>query len=168
MKYFAIIAAAVLISCQADRSADMIAADRTNIETTIHNLYVSIKQAYSRGGVDTDSLLNAYYDPDAYYVTPWGTTETLDSTKSRLKAAIGHVSDYEFSIESLSIKSYGQGASAFFVLRQDYKVNGKERSEYLPTTAILERRGNAWKIVLLHRSADPETWRQWFGPSPGT
>ena len=140
MKYFAIIAAAVLISCQADRSADMIAADRTNIETTIHNLYVSIKQAYSRGGVDTDSLLNAYYDPDAYYVTPWGTTETLDSTKSRLKAAIGHVSDYEFSIESLSIKSYGQGASAFFVLRQDYKVNGKERSEYLPTTAILERR----------------------------
>jgi len=167
MKFLVVIAAALLISCQADRSADMIAADRTNIETTIQNLYVSIKQAYSRGGVDTDSLLDAYYDPDAYYVTPWGTTETLDSTKSRLRAAIGHVSDYEFSIESLSIKSYGQGASAFFILRQDYKVDGKERSEYLPTTAILEPRGDVWKIVLLHRSADPETWRQWLGPNLG-
>lgn len=164
MKFPAVLGLMLLISCQTDRSPDMI-ADQKNIETTIHNLYVSMKKAYSQGSVDTDSLLDAYYDPGAFYVTPWGTTETMDSTKSRLKAAVGRVSKYDFTIESLSIKSYGSGASVFFVLRQEYEVDGKERSEYLPTTAVLEKRGENWKIVLSHRSADPETWRQWFGSS---
>ena len=165
MTYVVVIAAALLVSCHKGGPSETVAADQKTIENTINNLYASMKTAYSDGGVNTDSLLNAFYDPEAYYVTPWGTTETMDSTKNRLRAAIGHVSDYDFSIEDLSIKSYGSGASTFFVLRQDYKVDGKERSEYLPTTAILEKRGDGWKIVLSHRSADPETWRQWFGPA---
>lgn len=161
MKFLVIIIAALLISCQADHSSDLV-TDQKNVETTIHNLYVSIKRAYSQGGVNTDSLLDAYYDKDAFYVTPWGTTETMDSTKSRLRAAIGRVSNFDFTIESLSIKSYGQAASAFYVLRQDYSVDGKERSEYLPTTVVLEKRGGFWKIVMSHRSTDSETWHQWF------
>jgi hypothetical protein len=63
----------------------------------------------------------------------------------------------------MQVKSYGDAATAFFVLRQDYKVDGIERNEYLPTTMVLERRGESWKIVHIHRSADRESWQQWFG-----
>jgi len=157
----------VLAACQSsDPSPEVLALDSKNIETTVQNLYVSLKKAYTHGGMDTDSLLDAYYDPSSYYVTPWATAEVIDSTKSRLRSALSHVTEYDFSIESFSAKPYGKGATAFFVLRQDYKVDGLERSEYLPTTLVLEKRNDMWKIVHSHRSADPETWAQWFSPKP--
>lgn len=160
MKYFVLALACVMVACQTeDRSLD-----EQNIETTVRNLQISLKNAYTLGTLDTDSLLSMYYDPNSYYVTPWATSELMDSTKSRLRAALPLVSDYDFSIESLTARSYGTGGYAFFILRQDYKVNGVERSEYLPTTLVLEKRGEVWKIIHAHRSADPETWNQWFGP----
>lgn len=137
--------------------------DRQNVENTIRNLQFSLKAAYTTGDVDTDRLIDEYYDSAAYYVTPWGTSEVLDSTKSRLKMTLPRITDYEYSMESMDVKVYGNGAFAFYVLRQDYKVDGRERSEYLPTTMVLERRGEGWKIVHVHRSADPESWQQWFG-----
>lgn len=157
----------VLAACQSnDPSPEALALDSKNIETTVRNLYESLEKAYTYGGLDTDSLLDAYYDPSSYYVTPWATAEVIDSTKSRLKSVLSHVTEFYFSIESFSAKSYGKGATAFFVLRQDYKVDGLERSEYLPTTLVLEKRNDTWKIVHSHRSADPETWVQWFPPKP--
>ncbi len=163
MKYLAVVFAVILAACQSNEpSSEELALDTRNIETTIQNLYVSIKHAYTFGGIDTDSLFDAYYDRSSYYVTPWATTEVIDSTKSRLKAALGRVAEFDFSIESFSARSYGTGAMAFFVLRQDYKVDGLERSEYLPTTLVLEKRNGLWKIVHSHRSADPESWAQWF------
>ncbi|MBI2618869.1 MAG: nuclear transport factor 2 family protein [Ignavibacteriales bacterium] len=159
MKYLVLAMAFVMISCESDDRS----LDEQNIETTIRHLHVSLKNAYTTRSLDADSLLTVYYDPNSYYVTPWATSETLDSTKMRLRSAVPLVSDYDFSVESMNVRAYGNGAYAFFVLRQDYKVNGVERSEYLPTTLILEKQGELWRIVHAHRSADPETWRQWFG-----
>lgn len=139
--------------------------DKQNVENTIRNLQFSLKAAYTTRDVDTDRLIDEYYDSTAYYVTPWGTSEILDSTKSRLRAALPRVTGYEYSIESMDVKLYGDAAVAFYILRQEYKVDGQERSEYLPTTMILERRGEGWKIVHVHRSADQESWRGWFGGS---
>ncbi|GJQ19910.1 MAG: hypothetical protein HBSIN02_02650 [Bacteroidia bacterium] len=137
--------------------------DRQNVENTVKNLQFSLKTAYTTRDVDTDKLIDEYYDSTAYYVTPWGTSEVLDSTKSRLKTTISRISEYEYSIESMDVRVYGDGAVVFYILRQEYKVDGQERSEYLPTTMVLERREGGWKIVHVHRSADPESWKQWFG-----
>ncbi len=167
MKYVAFLLMVALLSCESNNPPPENAAlDAQNIETTVRNLHVSLKRAYTHGGINTDSLLDAYYDPSSYYVTPWATTEIMDSTKSRLRAALGRIGEFDYSIESFSATSYGTGASAFFVLRQDYRVDGMERSEYLPTTLLLEKRGDRWKIVHAHRSADPETWSQWFAKKP--
>lgn len=167
MKYLAIIPALLILSCQpGSPDPETITMEKQNIETTIHNLYVSLRMAYTNGGIDTDSLLDIYYDPSAYYVTPWGTTEIMDSTKSRLRSALGLVTNFDFSIESFTATPYGRGATAFFILRQDYLVDGAERSEYLPTSLVLEKKGDQWKIVHSHRSTDPETWNQWFSRTP--
>lgn len=163
MKYAAVIFAVLFVACESqDPSPEDLAIDQRNIEMTVRNLYTSMKKAYAYGEMNTDSLLDVYYDSTSYYVTPWATTEIMDSTKSRFRSASGHITEFDFSIESFTAKSYGRGATAFFVLRQDYMVDGQERSEYLPTTLVLERRGDAWKIVHAHRSADQETWSQWF------
>jgi hypothetical protein len=60
------------------------------------------------------------------------------------------------------VKTYGEGAFAFFVLRQSTRVDGVRLEEYLPTTLILERRGTGWKIVHAHRSTDYETFQQYI------
>jgi ketosteroid isomerase-like protein len=86
----------------------------------------------------------------------------LDSTKSRLKASIPRIGQYDNSIENLSVKVYGNGAYAFFVLRQEYTVDGFQLDEYLPTTAILEKLNGQWKIVHLQRSTDPQTMQQYL------
>lgn len=158
MKHALVLAALLFVACEEDRSLD-----ERNVETIIRNLHISLKQAYASGEADTDRLIDEYYDSSAYYVTPWGTSEIIDSTKNRLRAALPRVQDFDYSIESMEVRSYGDGATAFFILRQDYKVDGVERNEYLPTTMVLERRGETWKIVHIHRSADRESWLQWFG-----
>jgi ketosteroid isomerase-like protein len=62
----------------------------------------------------------------------------------------------------LEIKVYGDGAYASFILRKNYTVDGTLLEEYLPTTLILERRGQGWKIVRAHRSTDCETFQQYI------
>jgi hypothetical protein len=74
-----------------------------------------------------------------------------------------HIRDFDNRIENLVVKVYGDGAYAGFILRQTYTVDGRLLEEYLPTTLILERRGEGWKIVRIHRSTDYETFEQWVG-----
>lgn len=167
MKYVCLLFIVTLLACESNEpSAETLTLDERNIEMTVRNLYVSMKKAYNYGEMNTDSLLDFYYDSSSYYVTPWARTEIIDSTKSRFRSAHGHITNFDFSIESFAAKSYGKGATAFFILRQDYEVDGQERNEYLPTTLILEKHGESWKIVHAHRSADPETWSQWFPNKP--
>ena len=139
----------------------MVARDNMQIKEMITSLYSGLSQAYNGGTMNTDSLFDAYYEKDVRYVTAWGGTELLDSTKARLRNAVHHVKDFTYRIEDLQVKPYAEAAYAFFVLRQYYKVDGSLLEEYLPTTLVLERRGTDWKIVHAHRSTDYETIQQY-------
>jgi len=134
--------------------------DEKLIAKEIADYHAAMKKAYNNGGVNTDSLMDAYFDREMYYVTYWGNSEPIDSTKKRLRSAMKSVRDYDNQFENLKVKVYGDGAYAFFILRQDYKVNGHLLEEYLPTTFVLERRGNRWLVVHAQRTSDYQTMQQ--------
>ncbi len=134
--------------------------DAQLIEKEIADFHSALKKAYSHEGINTDSLISAYFDAGTYYVTYWGTSEPIDTTKKRLRDALPRVSDYDNQFESLRVKVYGDGAYAFFILRQNYKVDGKPLDEYLPTTFVFERRGDRWLVVHAQRTSDYETMQQ--------
>jgi ketosteroid isomerase-like protein len=164
MKLLPLIVALLVVSCSKENSrkpAPSGPQDEAEILQEITSLYNGLERAYNLGGMNTDSLIDAYYEHDVQYVTPWGSTEPLDSTKTRLRNAIGHMKNYSHRIESEKVKSYGDVAYAYFVLRQNYDVDGTLLDEYLPTTLVLERRGSGWKIVHAHRSTDYETFQQY-------
>jgi hypothetical protein len=164
MRIYLFLCSLVLISCSTKEKREPVAFPRQDvarIEEGISNLYAGLSKAYNGGGQNTDSLFDAYYQRDVRYVTAWGWTEPLDSTKARLRNALKHVKDFSYRIESLEVKPYGEMAYAFFVLRQNYKVDDNPLEEYLPTTMVLERHGQEWKIVHVHRSTDYETVRQY-------
>ena len=154
----------LLVSCgkQEPRQQKPAAADdEAKIEELVSRLYAGMERAYNVGGINSDSLINASFENDVFYVTPWGSTEPLDSTKARLRNAFGHVKNYSHRIESMKVKSFDSSAYAFFILRQEYTVDGGQLDEYLPTTFVLERKGGGWKIVHVHRSTDYETFQQY-------
>ena len=164
MKSFLLILALFFMSCGKEDSREPSrpsARDETDIEALITSLYSGLDQAYNVGGLNTDSLIDVYYDQDVRYVTPWGNTEPLDTTKARLRNARSHLKNYSHRIEAMKVKSYGDAAYANFVLRQNYDIDGSLLDEYLPTTLVLERRGSTWKIVHAHRSTDYQTMQQY-------
>ena len=164
MKIGLLLFSLILISCSTKEKREPVplpAQDAAQIVGRITGFYAGISQAYNGGGLNTDSLFDAYFDRDVLYVTAWGWTESLDSTKARLRNAVRRVKDFSYHMESLQVKSYGNTAYAFFVLRQDYKVDDNQLDEYLPTTFVFERRGPDWKIVHVHRSTDYETIQQY-------
>jgi hypothetical protein len=164
MRIGILVCALLLVSCGKEKGREQIpttAKDGVQIEEMISRLYAGMARVYNDGGVNSDSLLTANYDKDVHYVTPWGWTEPLDSTKARLRNAFGHVKNYGHRIESMQVKSFGDAAYAFFILRQQYTVDGGQLDEYLPTTMVLERRGAEWKIIHAHRSTDYETIQQY-------
>jgi hypothetical protein len=143
-----------------DNTFDTSKQDAQLIEKEIADFHSALKKAYNHQGINTDSLMDAYFDPQTYYVTYWGTSEPIDTTKRRLRDAVPRVSGYDSQFESLRVKVYGDGAYAFFVLRQNYKVDGNPLEEYLPTTFVFERRGDRWTIVHAQRTSDYETMQQ--------
>ena len=162
-----LLCAFVLLACDSGKNKEqdqkmMAVQDESTVRSLVINLHSDLKKLYGGRVGDVDSVMAAYYVSDMYYVTPWGTSETLDSTKARLKASIPRISDYDNSIENLSVKVYGDGAYAFYVLRQEYSIGDFKLDEYLPTTAILERVDGMWKIVHLQRSTDPQTLQQYM------
>jgi hypothetical protein len=164
MKLCVLFCSFFLISCgnkEARETAQTSSQGDPRIEQTISALYTDLDKAYNGSGMNTDSLIDAYYDRDVRYVTAWGWTEPLDTTKSRLRKAAQHIKEYSHRIESMQVKSYGSAAYAFFILRQSYQVDGRPLEEYLPTTLVFEKRGSDWKIVHAHRSTDYETIQQY-------
>jgi len=164
MKFSLLLCSVVLISCSNKDPREPAAnghQDGTSIEQAITTLYAGLDKAYNGAGLNTDSLIDAYYEKDVRYVTAWGWTEPLDTTKTRLRRAAQHIRNYNHRIESMQVKSYGNAAYAFFILRQNYLVDGRPLEEYLPTTLVFERRGPDWKIVHAHRSTDYETIQQY-------
>jgi ketosteroid isomerase-like protein len=165
MKFRLMVCALVMLSCGKKELEDQASqADKSEaqIKEMISSLYQGFARAYNEGGISTDSLIDSYFDKGVYYVTPWGWTEPIDTTKARLQTAAPHVREYSAHLESLKAKTYGDGAYAFFILRQGTKVDGTLLEEYLPTTFVLERRGAGWKIVHAHRSTDYQTFEQYI------
>lgn len=164
MKTTLLLCALVMFSCGKNTTADQgreTSQAETQIQVVVTSLYEGYARAYNEGGISTDSLIDAYYDKGIHYVTPWGWTEPIDSTKVRLQRAMSHVKQYSAHLEAWQVRSYGDGAYAFFILRQSTMVDGKPLEEYLPTTFIFEKRGAGWKIVHAHRSTDYETIQQY-------
>lgn len=161
MKTFPLILFVLFISCVSDKKTVRTPSeDRAMIEHEILQYHQALKRAYNGESVKTDSLIDMYFARDGYYVTYWGISEPIDSTKSRIRRALSGIKDYENHLEGLSVKVYGDGAYAFFVLRQNYTLNGVLMDEYLPTTFVLEWRNNRWIVVHSQRSADLQTIQQ--------
>jgi hypothetical protein len=150
------------VSCVPEKKKASISffGDVEVIEREIADFHQALKRAYNGASISTDSLMDNFFDKDIYYVTYWGMTEPIDSTKARLRYAVKGIKDYDNRIESVKVKVYGDGAYAFFILRQTYVLNGTLMDEYLPTTFILERRENRWFVVHSQRSADFQTIQQ--------
>jgi len=159
MRFFLSLFLVLLISCESEKrpSLEDKSEDVALIKREIADFYQALDRAYSGVPMNTDSLFDYYFDKDVHYVTYWGITEPIDSTKSRLHQALPGIKDYKNRLESIHVNIYDDGAYAFFILRQTYVLNGIEMDEYLPTTFILERRGDRWAVVHSHRSADFQT-----------
>ena len=136
------------------------AQDEKQIRDEIANFHAALQRLYSGARINGDSLMDSYFDHDVYYVTYWGTSEPIDSTKSRLRRALPHMKNYENRLESMNAKVFGDGAYAFFILRQKYELNGHLMDEYLPTTWVMERKEGFWKVTHAQRSADLQTIQQ--------
>lgn len=158
MKNLSLITLVLIASCVSDKKvASGSSEDCALIEREIIDYYQALSSAYNGISVNTDSLIDKHFDKNVYYVTYWGTVEPIDSTKSRLRQAIRGMKNYQNHTESMNIKVYGDGAYAFFILRQNYVLNGTPMDEYLPTTLIFERRDGRWVVVHSQRSADFQT-----------
>jgi hypothetical protein len=162
MKIIPLFIVLFLVSCVSDKknSGGSVSDDAVAIENEIVDFHQALKKAYNGAPISTDSLLDSFFGKDVYYVTYWGMTEPIDSTKLRLRNATHGINEYDNRIESMKVKVYGDGAYAFFILRQTYALNGVLMDEYLPTTFILERRENRWIVVHSQRSADFQTIQQ--------
>lgn len=166
MRLMLVLSCLVLFACNQGEnrsgSPDQIRAkDEQAVRDAITSLNEGMIRAFTTRGIDTDSLIDEYYEKDIYYLTPWGWSEPLDSTKSRIRRASSLLQEYDNRIENLEVKVYGEGAYASYIFRQNSVINGTTLEEYLPTTVILERRGERWKIVRMHRSTDYETFQQY-------
>lgn len=160
LKIFPLFLLLIFVSCVQDKKKTAVSEDAAAIEREITDFHQALKFAYNGASINTDSLMDNLFAKDAYYVTYWGTSEPIDSTKARLHHALPGIKDYDNRIESVSIKVYGNGAYAFFILRQTYALNGVLMDEYLPTTFIFERYENRWIVVHSQRSADFQTIQQ--------
>ncbi len=163
MKHVLMLSLLILAACTQNKRQDAFDTSKQDIqeiEKEVADFHLALKKAYNHEGINTDSLIDVYFDPQAYYVTYWGTSEPVDTMKLRIRTALPHVSEYDNQYESLQVKSYGDGAYAFFILRQNYKVDGRPLEEYLPTTFVFERRGARWVVVHAQRTSDYETFQQ--------
>ena len=159
MRIIASLLLVLLISCDSEQKKSLgdSSEDAALIEREIADFHQALQHAYNGIPLNTDSLMDNFFDKDVYYVTYWGITEPIDSTKSRLCQALPGIKDYKNRLESIHVRVYNDGAYAFFILRQTYTLNGINMDEYLPTTFILERREDRWMVVHSHRSADFQT-----------
>ena len=162
MKYLLILAVVFGLACDSGKKENLnsTAQDEALIKNEVTNFHRTLKRIYNGAPLNSDSLINYYFDKDMYYVTYWGISEPIDTTKRRLQSAIKRIKNYDNQFDNLSVKVYTEGAYAFFILRQDYTIDGHLLEEYLPTTWILEPREGRWKVVHAQRSADLQTTQQ--------
>jgi hypothetical protein len=158
-----------LASCgKAVPDESVIAADKAQIEDAVQQYVLGLRRAFRGEAVDPDSLTDALFDPTSAYVTYWGTTEPVDSTKSRLRRSLPLISNYESRAEIMGVHVQGEMGYVFFILRQSYQTPNGAMDEYLPTTFIFRKSDSSWKVIHAHRSADMETLRRYAGAMSDT
>lgn len=161
MKKILLPLAVLWLGCESKEPADF-AQDEDLIKNEILEFHRILKKACNGVPIDTDSLYDAYFAAGSYYVAPWGSSEPIDSTKSRMKRAVPRIKGYDSRVEVLKTRVFGDAGYIFFVLRQEYTIDGLRRDEYLPTTFVMERRDDGWVVTHAQRSTDVETMKQWF------
>jgi hypothetical protein len=156
----------LLMSCGTnDDKTSRLAADSAQLEDAVQQYVLGLRRAFRGEAVDTDSLTDALFEPTSAYVTYWGTTEPVDSMKSRLRQSLPKISHYESRAEVMSVQVKGEMGYVFFILRQSYQTPDGAMDEYLPTTYIFHKTDATWKVIHVHRSADMETLRRYASAS---
>lgn len=166
MKAFGIFMLVLLISCSGNDGQEKMKRqeqDIKRIEAKVKNFHDQIGILCNGGKVNLDSLLESYYTQDVRYVTAWAKVETYDSLRIRMMNSAKVLSQFEYKIEQLEVRSYSEGAFASFILRQSYVVDGKyPLEEYLPTCYLLEKKSNDWRIVFVQRTTNYPTMVQYM------
>jgi uncharacterized protein (TIGR02246 family) len=67
------------------------------------------------------------------------------------------VDDVESELRDVHEKVYGDVGLVTFWLEQDYTLEGERQHVSAPTTVVLRREGEAWKLALFHSIPVPET-----------
>ena len=66
------------------------------------------------------------------------------------------VSDLHSVMSDVQENAWGDTGLVTFVLDQTYTLDGQRQSISAPTSIVFHRRGNEWKIVLIHTVPLPE------------
>lgn len=130
------------------------------IERTLYDFHRVLARYYSGETINLDSVFSLVFVDTAQYVTYWGTTESIEVTKERIRTAHAHLRNYTYRLEIGKIFVTEKFASAFFILRQSYILQRDTIDEYLPTTFLFTKRNATWQVLHAHRSADLETLQQ--------
>ena len=66
------------------------------------------------------------------------------------------VDDVESKLQDVHEKAYGDVGLVTFWLEQDYTLEGERQHVSAPTTVVLQRMGESWKLALFHSIPVPE------------
>ncbi|HAV21945.1 MAG TPA: hypothetical protein DCX46_00285 [Bacteroidetes bacterium] len=134
--------------------------DKAAVEKTITQFHRVLEAAYQGKNVDLSAAIEKTFDHEARYVTYWGVEEPIDTTRQRMLYGVGNVENYMNSVENIESRVYGAGAVVSCIVRQEYTLQGHQIDEFLPTTYVLEKKDDGWRVVFTHRSADFQTINQ--------
>ena len=66
------------------------------------------------------------------------------------------IADIHSKLSDLHVEDWGDTALVTAVLDQSYSMGGEETSLHAPTSIVLRRDGDAWRIALVHSVPLPE------------
>lgn len=73
-----------------------------------------------------------------------------------ISGLVGMVEDVESELRDVHETAYGDVGVVTFWLEQNYTLEGKREHVSAPTTVVLRREGDAWKLALFHSIPLPE------------
>jgi uncharacterized protein (TIGR02246 family) len=79
-----------------------------------------------------------------------------DEMDRHIAALLQSVDDVESALRDVHETVYGDVGIVTFWLEQDYTLEDRRRHVSAPTTVVLRREGEAWKLALFHSIPVPE------------
>jgi ketosteroid isomerase-like protein len=74
-----------------------------------------------------------------------------------LKQLVGAIRDVRSELRDVREQAWGDAGLVTFWLEQDYTMGGARHHVSAPTTCVLRREGDDWKIALFHSVPLPES-----------